>query len=180
MDCSGISITDEGKKEINKITIYRKPGINLRKNEWNKFLEQFNNTETIITGDFNAHNREWNCRRTDNNGAVLSDILWENDMYVINEDTLSYLGDMYHSSSNIDLIFASESLVNSMKYEQVTDTWGSDHYPIKVQLNRNMGTYQKRTNKTSTKKTPRSKYEELMEEKINEIKEEEINENNVI
>lgn len=67
-------------------------------------------------------------------------------MYVINEDTLSYLGDIYHSSSNIDLIFASESLVNSMKYEQVTDTWGSDHYPIKVQLNRNMGTYQKKTN----------------------------------
>lgn len=92
MDCSGISITDEGKKEINKITIYRKPGINLRKNEWNKFLEQFNNTETIITGVFNAHNREWNCRRTDSNGAVLSDILWENDMYVINEDTLSHMG----------------------------------------------------------------------------------------
>lgn len=49
------SIIDEKNKEVNIIVIYRKPGANLLKKEWLKFLEQFANTDTIITGDFNAH-----------------------------------------------------------------------------------------------------------------------------
>lgn len=58
VDCSGISITDEKSNEINLIVIYRKPGGSLIKREWLKFLEQFANMETIIAGDFNAHNRQ--------------------------------------------------------------------------------------------------------------------------
>lgn len=180
VDATGISITDEKNKEINIIVVYRKPGINLIKKEWLKFLEQFTNTETIITGDFNAHNRQWNCSKTDRNGILLEEAMWENDMYVINDNTMSYLSDTHRAMSNIDLIFTTENLVNKIKYEQIEDTWGSDHHPIKFGINRIASRYQKKTNKTSTKRTQWSRYEEIMKNKVTEFKEEEINEENVL
>lgn len=88
VDCSGISITDERNSEINLIVAYRKPGDNLIKREWLKFMEQFTNTETIITGNFNAHNRQWNYRRTDRNGMILEEVMEEKDMYVVNVNTV--------------------------------------------------------------------------------------------
>lgn len=39
VDCSGVSITDERNSEINLIVAYRKPGDNLIKREWLKFME---------------------------------------------------------------------------------------------------------------------------------------------
>lgn len=88
IDCSGISITDERNSEINLIVAYRKPGDNLIKREWLKFMEQFTNTETIITGNFNAHNRQWNYRRTDRNRMILEEAMEEKDMYVVNVNTI--------------------------------------------------------------------------------------------
>lgn len=143
-------------------------------------MEQFTNTVTVITGDFNAHNRQWNCSKTDRNGLLLEEAMWENDMYVINDNTMSYLGDTHRAMSNIDLIFTTENLVNEIKYEQIEDTWGSDHHPIKFRINKIASRYQKKTNKTSTKRTQWSKYEEIMKNKVTEFKEEEINEENVL
>lgn len=88
VDCSGISITDERNSEINLIVAYRKPEDNLIKREWLKFMEQFTNTETIITGNFNAHNRQWNYRRIDRNGMILEEAMEEKDMYVVNVNTV--------------------------------------------------------------------------------------------
>ena len=46
--------------------VYRTQNSPLDPNIWKKFLTELNNTANfILTGDFNAHHKFWNCSRTD-------------------------------------------------------------------------------------------------------------------
>ncbi|KAK0169738.1 hypothetical protein PV328_010380 [Microctonus aethiopoides] len=55
--------------------------------------------ETIIAGDFNAHNTLWNCQNTDSNGEILfeiknnKDILSSNSV-IDNLDETGFLNDL--------------------------------------------------------------------------------------
>lgn len=89
--------------------------------------------------------------------------MWERNMYVVNVDTLSYLGDYDYIPSNIDLIISTADMINDIKYEQIKDTWGSDHHPIKFEINKTASTYRKKMNKTSTKSTSWEEYHKQME-----------------
>lgn len=108
---------------------------------------------TLCVGDFNAHNQLWNCDRTDKNGEILQDEMEECDLFVINRDTLSHVGEGGRRHLNIDLGFGSADLVSITKYKQINDTWGSDHYPIEFDIEAVRKVYKKRTNRISTKKT---------------------------
>lgn len=138
---------------LNIIEVYRRPGPIIRKIRWNKLLRGINNKEgIIIAGDFNAHNRIWNCKSTDRVGDDLQEDMLDEDMYIINRDTEFRVGEGNQCNSNIDLIFASENLVDKIDYEQGQDTWESDHFPINFELRINSSVYRKTTNRISTKK----------------------------
>lgn len=121
-ESTGISIFDTLGETTDIINIYRKPNTQINRNEWRKFLQQFNNSKTILTGDLNIHSRNWNCQISDKNAAIIQEEMWERNMYVVNVDTLSYLGDYDHIPSNIDLIMSTADMINDIKYEQIKDT----------------------------------------------------------
>lgn len=81
-------------------------------------------------------------------------------MFIINTDTMSRLGNS-GQDTNINLIFASEKLVDKIRYTQIDDTWGLDHYPIECVIDIPKSKYSKKTNKKSTKKT---KWQDYMTE----------------
>lgn len=114
--------------------------------------------ETIITGDFNAHNTLWNCQDTDINGDNLFEIMDNVRMICINQETESRLENLGQSSSNIDLIFGSPKLADNADVNQEDDTWGSDHFPIELTLKGKIHRYKKKTNRISTKKTSWEKF----------------------
>ncbi|CAL1672348.1 unnamed protein product [Lasius platythorax] len=87
------------------------------------------------------------------------------DLHVINYDTLSRIDSPGQRSSNLDLILASSDLADSLGYNQVRDTWGSDYHPIKFFTSFTPKPYKKMTNRLSTKKTDWSKYVEIMRNK---------------
>lgn len=57
----------------------------------------------MIAGDMNAHNTTWNCEETDKNGERLQEIMKEKDLYIVNYDTKTRMGDINRRDSNIDL-----------------------------------------------------------------------------
>lgn len=44
-------------------------------------------------GDFNAHNRMWNCEMIDANGEKLAEEMEEMNMFLVNGDTKSRMGE---------------------------------------------------------------------------------------
>lgn len=61
-------------------------------------------------GDFNAHNQIWNCHSTDINGERLYEEMENKDMWIINKDTLTRIGEGGKRASNLDLMFCSNDI----------------------------------------------------------------------
>lgn len=89
----------------------------------------------------------------------------EEEMYVVNTDTMSRMGEGGNRLSNIDLMFCSENIHALIDYTQEEDTWGSDHYSIIFTMGTNRSPYKKITNRISSKKTDWKTYAILMKEK---------------
>lgn len=130
----GIKLKGEvGNRHI--IGMYRKSGKRENKSTWEKLLKNKKKEEIwIIGGDFNAHNTIWNCNNTDINGYNLNVSMEEKGLYIINDKTETWIGDVKRNPTNLDLFFASEEISDDMKYRQEEDTWGSDHFPVIVSI----------------------------------------------
>lgn len=65
----------------------------INKKQWENVMRfDDNGLETIITGDFNAHNILWNCQDTDANGDNLCETMDNAEMICLNQETESRLG----------------------------------------------------------------------------------------
>lgn len=60
--------------------------------------------KVIIVGDFNVHHPLWNCDKEDKEGETLLAEVEENNMIVLNVDTITHIGEADRRDSNIDLI----------------------------------------------------------------------------
>lgn len=123
----------------------------------------------VIAGDFNAHHEVWNCYNTDRSGEVLLAETEEEGLFVINYDTMSRLGSPSQRDSNIDLLFANDSVMEKISYKQGYDTWGSDHYPIIFEIKARRNTYKKKSNRLSTKKTKWLEYQAFLDSEDNKV-----------
>lgn len=123
------------KIEYRIIAVYRKPrGVeNIR--AWEHILKFDGvNNNSLIVGDFNAHHNTWNCENTDTNGERLYQTMFRKGYISINNDIKSRMNYYNQTASNIDLIFANKELPGLINYTQIRDTWGSDHYPIEMEI----------------------------------------------
>lgn len=110
---------------------------------------------------------------TDRNGEILLDEMEECDLYVINRDMLTRVGEGGRRHSNLDLGFGTEDLMSIITYSQKDDTWGSDHYPVEFDIGIERKPYRKKTNKISTKKTDWNLFERSIEDMEEMLEEEE-------
>lgn len=106
------------------------PTISIR--EWVQFLTQFGSNNVFFGGDFNSHNEEWGFSHTCHNGTNLSEALRESELNCLNEGAPTMLNDCAGPVSVVDLSLTHESI--ALRFQQVvlSDTWGSDHYPVSV------------------------------------------------
>ncbi|XP_076677774.1 uncharacterized protein LOC143373934 [Andrena cerasifolii] len=120
-------------------------------------------TEIIVMGDFNAHNREWNCWKEDREGTILAEIIEEQDLFVINDKTTSRTGSGKHRPSNLDLLITTFEIYQDTRVREEGETLGSDHQVIEVVINRDTQTWD--PNKYTTRKynTEEIKWKDLKE-----------------
>ena len=91
-------------------------------------------TETLILGDFNAHNdhSSWYSSSTDSRGTMLESMVSGSNFGILNRDSPTRLpGNANPSSPDVSL--ASASLIISTNWQTKTNL-GSDHLPILISL----------------------------------------------
>lgn len=118
MEAIGIKVKGL-KKNCNIVGVYRRSEKRVPKQVWQNLVKEISKKEHwMIAGDFNAHNVVWNCRDTVVNTSNLHEIMEERGMYIVNENTMIWVGDGTRRESNLDLCFASEEIIEGIKYRK--------------------------------------------------------------
>ncbi|XP_058810375.1 uncharacterized protein LOC131675414 [Phymastichus coffea] len=143
---------------------YRAPGNQHLQNEWNSIFETIDDNEyTLIMGDFNAHHTSWNCGNSDNNGEYLHSAYVNSDTFLHNFDTHTYFHPNSNYVSNLDLIFSSNNFAYKVNVLVNDETWGSDHFPIFIDININKSIYRKKTHNLKSIRTDWDKVSNYLE-----------------
>ncbi|KYN16954.1 hypothetical protein ALC57_10777 [Trachymyrmex cornetzi] len=104
----------------------------------------------------------WNCGFTDTIGDSLQEAMERRDFICVNVDTCYRIGAIEERDSNLDLLFCSAAVLDTIEYDQLDDSWDSDHFSIAFAFETQQRIYSKRTNRMTTKKTDWIKYAELV------------------
>ena len=99
----------------------------------------------MLVGDFNAHNRIWNCRDTDSNGTNLLESLDKYNLIIHNNNTYTHVDPATGNKSNIDLAITTMSVISQTDVTVFDDTIGSDHAPIELVYHTNRYIYNKKS-----------------------------------
>lgn len=168
-DMTEVRIVGE-ERTIKVIVVYRRPGVVERIGAWRELLGNIDRNEgVLIVGDFNAHNTAWNCETTDTNGERLLSEFEDKDMFVVNFDTLSRIGEIGQRNSNLDLIWYNSKILDMITYQMGEDSWGLDHYPVFFKCDISYRMYLKRMNRITSLRTDWEMYAGLLEDREYEL-----------
>lgn len=149
--------------QINILICYRAPG-DLSQAQWDTIFENVNNNDCwLIVGDFNAHNTDWNCLYTNTNGRKLGRTLSQNNLFLHNNDSKTHVDIRTNSYSNIDLAISTLNIADKISVEACDETWGSDHFPLLINLDLCKNSYEKKTFKLKSLNTNWSGVNESLE-----------------
>lgn len=154
VEISGIKIMNLDTP-LNFIACYRPPGYgHLSLQDWDAVMSNAHLLQnTIIVGDFNAHNVAWNCCTTDVDGTYILDCSEKYELFLHNHDSFTHIDSSTGNRSNIDLFFSTPDIAQYINIEISQDSWGSDHYPIIAKIDVNKINYERKTFKIQSKKT---------------------------
>uniref|UniRef100_A0AAG5DU64 Uncharacterized protein n=2 Tax=Anopheles atroparvus TaxID=41427 RepID=A0AAG5DU64_ANOAO len=88
----------------------------------------------IFLGDFNGHHPIWGGNRTSPRGTSILNFSINNDLIVTNPNKPTRISPIDGHHSTLDLTIISSQLTQQIKTNVETDTYGSDHYPLTLQL----------------------------------------------
>ncbi|XP_018403997.1 PREDICTED: RNA-directed DNA polymerase from mobile element jockey-like, partial [Cyphomyrmex costatus] len=80
--------------------------------------------------DFNAHHPSWGSGFRSSSGKILCKIIDDNDLFLLGGKTATFVKTTGTSTSVLDLVMVSSHLAPICDSEVMTDTLGSDHFPV--------------------------------------------------
>lgn len=91
-----------------------------------------NHNQVILMGDFNAKHTDFNCKSTNQSGRVLSDIINNTNLVLLNnnEPTHIHCTRSITTTDILDLILCSPDLASKLLTFSVSHDIGSDHLPV--------------------------------------------------
>lgn len=124
-------------RSITIVSIYSTPYHNTSRNDWLTIFSYFQ-TPAIIGGDFNAHHDSWGCETSDREGKEIIEVITDMHFTMLNDGTPTLFQAPGHRKSAIDLSFCSPTLSPSLSWNVLNNTYGSNHYPIILNLHKKM------------------------------------------
>uniref|UniRef100_A0ABD2X066 Endonuclease/exonuclease/phosphatase domain-containing protein n=1 Tax=Trichogramma kaykai TaxID=54128 RepID=A0ABD2X066_9HYME len=135
------------------IACYRSPGKNLTKEQWEKIAQNITSQRTLLVADFNAHNTMWNCDYTSVNGKRFENTIESYDIFLHNDNTSTFIDIHRNYVSNLDVALSTMSLGDKINVSMSDETWGSDHYPLLINIEADQCQYKKQTFKLYSLRT---------------------------
>jgi len=125
------------QKAITVCSIYLPPTSKWTKNDLEDLINQLP-PPIVLLGDFNAHSTEWGCSKNDSKGKMISDLMLQRNLSLLNDGSATYLHPASGSQSAIDLSICDPSLYLDLSWKVHEDLCGSDHFPIIIYSDRAM------------------------------------------
>lgn len=154
---------------VDILACYRSPGHVLSQSQWDIIINNMQTDNCIFMGDFNSHHKNWNCRHNDGNGGKLATSIDTHDIFLHNHDSDSYIDIHKNYKSNLDLILSTMSISDKIDVKVCDETWGSDHYPIFVNVDTTKLHYKKKTFKIKSKRTDWDKFSASLDNSYSEF-----------
>lgn len=111
------------REKIMILGLYRRSGRIEKGGIWEKLQTSIKGKDHIvIAGDFNAHHTVWNCAQYKHQWRKIVRRNEKEDLYILNRDTKSRMGEGGRRNFNLDLIFGSSRIMSKMRYNQKDDT----------------------------------------------------------
>lgn len=145
------------------LACYRSPGHVLSQHQWDDVIQNMQTGNCIFMGDFNAHHTNWNCRTSDGNGCKLVNAIDKHDIFLHNTDSSSYIDVHRNIKSNLDLILSSINISDKIDVKVSDETWGSDHFPIYINVDSTKLQYKKKSFKIKSLRTDWAKFQIALE-----------------
>lgn len=125
----GVEIELYNYEKLAIFSIYISPLSDINCVFFDKVAKKYKNL--LLLGDFNCTSPSWHCKNTNRNGLILSNLLTDLNLFVLNNDTPSY-----NQSGNIlDLSICSANMLKFFKEFKVLDDPISDHNPTITTFN---------------------------------------------
>lgn len=120
--------------KINMANIYIPPKAKVNRDNLNN-LTTFMGDCAFICGDFNAHSSLWEEKIVTNaNGKTVEDWTENNNLIILNQGQPTWHCLDSNKYSTVDLSIITPNLINQSNWQVFEDSWGSDHFPILIQL----------------------------------------------
>lgn len=142
LECIAVQTVNLDKNLI-LVSIYLKPESNrderIKANrDLKKMFEWINNKiNVILGGDWNAHSRMWGCVGNNARGNLLSELITESDLILLNDGRPTKVANLRGTANALDLTMASRGLAEQISWEVSEENLGSDHYMIEVRMQSN-------------------------------------------
>lgn len=120
------------------VSIYlspNQPSVNDIKQQLNNLVRQLPEP-VIFMGDLNASNTEWGSLLTNARGHMIQQFCCDNGLVVLNDGSHTRISFSNGKTSAIDLTLVSWQIASQVSWEVDEDSYGSDHFPIKISTSR--------------------------------------------
>jgi len=122
-------------KSITVCSVYLPPTSKWTKHDLEDLINQ-RPPPIVLLGDFNAHINEWGCPKNITKGKMISDLLLQRKLSLLNDGYATYLHSSSGSQSAIDLSICNPSLYLDFLWKVHDDLCGNDHFPIIIDSDR--------------------------------------------
>jgi hypothetical protein len=130
--------TEAGCVVISNVYWPPSDGAEKRENELEAMSRLFEDGDSIVVGDFNAKSPVWGSPCSDERGRALMGLISDSEFVVLNDGSPTRVDDRSGSMSHIDLAFASRSVAPKCSWSVTNNAMGSDHYPIRIGVNKRL------------------------------------------
>ena len=122
-----------GHRELTCCSLYCPPGESLPVQDLRMLLAELPQP-VLILGDFNSHHSAWGCDSVCTRGRLLASLIDEEGLCVLNTGAATHFTMPSGHSSVLDLSLVSPHLVPLFTWRVDADSFGSDHFPIWLEL----------------------------------------------
>jgi len=131
-DFESVGVIIHSKQKLRLISTYIAPNKNFElRNLENMYGNP--NENTIIAGDFNSWHQSWGSPNNNRKGCTIFKYISQSNLITLNDGSPTHFS-THHTMTHVDLTIITPNLATQTKWKTDHELFGSDHFPIHINL----------------------------------------------